>query len=55
MVFFPYQTVPIMVGLVMGKVQARSVLRLTIPLALISILVLLPLQIGWLWMIGVVP
>jgi di/tricarboxylate transporter len=55
MVFFPYQTVPIMVGLVMGKVHARSVLRLMIPLALLSIVVLLPLQIGWLLFTGLIP
>jgi hypothetical protein len=55
MIFFPYQTVPIMVGLVMGKVQARSVLRLMVPLALISLLVVLSLQILWLKLLGQLP
>lgn len=55
MVFFPYQTVPIMVGLTMGRVPAASVLRLTIPLALLSFIVILPVQILWLKLIGYLP
>lgn len=53
MILFPYQTVPIMVGLAMGGVDARSVLRLLIPLALLSLVVILPLQILWLKLMGV--
>jgi di/tricarboxylate transporter len=55
MVFFPYQTVPIMVGLTMGRVSALSVLRLTIPLALLSLIIILPAQILWLKLIGYLP
>jgi hypothetical protein len=55
MIFFPFQTVPIMVGLMMGGVEARSALRLLVPLALVSLAVILPLQILWLRLIGVVP
>jgi di/tricarboxylate transporter len=55
MVFFPYQTVPIMVGLTMGRVPAASVLRLMIPLALLSLVVILPAQILWLKLIGYLP
>lgn len=55
MVFFPYQTVPIMVGLTMGRVPAASVLRLTIPLALLSFIVILPAQVLWLKLIGYLP
>jgi hypothetical protein len=55
MVFFPYQTVPIMVGLTMGRVPAASVLRLMIPLALLSFVVILPAQILWLKLIGYLP
>lgn len=55
MVFFPYQTVPIMVGLTMGRVPATSVLRLTIPLALLSFVIILPTQILWLKLIGYLP
>jgi di/tricarboxylate transporter len=55
MVFFPYQTVPIMVGLTMGRVPATSVLRLMIPLALLSFIVILPAQILWLRLIGYLP
>jgi hypothetical protein len=55
MVFFPYQTVPIMVGLTMGRVPAASVLRLMIPLALLSFIIILPAQIIWLKLIGYLP
>jgi di/tricarboxylate transporter len=55
MILFPYQTVPIMVGLTMGRVAAGSVLRLLIPLALISLFTVLPLQIAWLKLIGYLP
>jgi len=55
MIFFPFQTVPIMVGLMMGGVPAKSVLRLLVPLALVSLAVILPLQILWLRLVGVVP
>lgn len=54
-IFFPYQTVPIMVGLAMGGVEARSVLRLLVPLALASLVIILPLQIVWLKLIGQLP
>ena len=55
MIFFPFQTVPIMVGLMMGGVPAKTVLRLLVPLALVSLAVILPLQILWLRLVGVVP
>jgi hypothetical protein len=55
MILFPYQTVPIMVGLTMGRVAAGSVLRLLIPVALISLFTVLPLQIAWLELIGYLP
>jgi di/tricarboxylate transporter len=52
MIFFPFQTVPIMVGLTMGGVPARSAPRLLVPLALASLVTILPLQILWLRLIG---
>jgi di/tricarboxylate transporter len=55
MIFFPFQTVPIMVGLMMGRVEAKSVLRLLVPLALVSLAVILPLQILWLRRVGALP
>lgn len=55
MIFFPFQTVPIMVGLTMGGVEARTVLRLLVPLALISLVTILPLQILWLRCLGQLP
>jgi di/tricarboxylate transporter len=54
-VFFPYQTVPIMVGLTMGGVAASSVLRLLVPLAVVSIFTMVPLQVLWLKLIGHLP
>jgi hypothetical protein len=44
-----------MVGLTMGRVPAASVLRLMIPLALLSLVVILPAQILWLKLIGYLP
>lgn len=52
---FPYQNVPIMVGLAMGGVAATASLRILLPLAIAGILVLLPLQILWLKLIGQLP
>lgn len=52
---FPYEAVPVMVGLVMGKVAARSVLRVTVPVAVLGMLVILPAQIAWLRLLGVMP
>lgn len=52
---FPFEAVPVMVGLMMGKVPAASTLRILIPLAILGHLLILPLQIGWLRMLGVMP
>lgn len=52
MILFPFQTVPIMVGLTMGGVPARSAPRLLVPLALVSLVTILPLQILWLMVLG---
>ena len=52
-IFFPAETIPIMVGLQMGKVEARSVLRLLIPLGISGVLIITPLNLVWLHFIGV--
>jgi anion transporter len=43
----PYQAPPVMVGVQVAGIPLRSTLRLTVPLALISIFVLLPLDFLW--------
>lgn len=49
---FPYQAVPIMVGLAMSGVRYSQALRITIPIALVSMIVILPLSALWLRIIG---
>lgn len=47
----PYQAPPVMVGVQVAGIPLRSTLRLTVPLALISIFVLLPLDyLWWRWL-----
>ena len=48
----PYQVPPAMVGLQVGALRMKSMLRLTLPLAAFSLLVILPLQYLWWRMIG---
>jgi len=54
-VFFPFETVPIMVGLMMGKVPATSTLKVLIALAVTGLFIIAPLQIAWLKLLGVMP
>ena len=54
-VFFAFEAVPIMVGLMMGKVATSAAMRLLIPLAITGLLIIAPLQIGWLKLLGVMP
>lgn len=47
----PYQAPPVMVGVQVAAIPLRATLRLTVPLALISIVVLLPLDyLWWRWL-----
>jgi anion transporter len=48
----PYQVPPAMVGLQVGALRMRSMLRLTLPLAAFSLFVILPLQYLWWRVIG---
>ncbi len=52
LMLLPYQAPPVMVGVQIAGVPMRALLRLTVPLALISILVLLPLDYLWWWTLG---
>jgi anion transporter len=48
----PYQVPPAMVGLQVGALRVRQMLRLALPLAAFSLLVMLPLQYLWWRLIG---
>lgn len=52
-VFFVFEAVPVMIGLMMGKVSTSAAMRLLIPLAITGLAIIAPLQIGWLMMLGV--
>jgi anion transporter len=49
---FPFQVPPMMVGVQVAGLKLRRVLRMTVPLALISLLVLLPMNYFWWRAIG---
>lgn len=48
----PYQVPPVVVGLQVANLPVRTALRLTVPLALISIITLIPLNYLWWRLIG---
>ncbi len=52
-VFFHFEAVPIMVGLAMGRVAVPVATRLLVLLALSGLVVILPVQVGWLKLLGV--
>jgi di/tricarboxylate transporter len=49
---FPYQVPPMMVGAQVAGLRLSQVLRMSVPLALVSFFVLLPLDYGWWRVIG---
>ena len=49
---FPYQVPPMMVGVQVAGLKLREVLRISVPLTLVSFLVLLPLDYLWWRVIG---
>lgn len=49
-VFFPYQAPPLLVGIQLGNVNMGQAIRFTIILAVLSLVLLLPLDMLW-WMI----
>jgi anion transporter len=51
----PYQVPPVAVGLQIAGLPLRAALRFTVPLALISLLVLVPLDYAWWKLIGYLP
>jgi hypothetical protein len=54
-VFFPFQTPPMMIALQLGGVGTHPATRLTLSLAAITVLVLLPLDYVWWRMLGYLP
>lgn len=50
--FFHYEAAPVMVGLLMGRVGPLPAARLLVPLAVSGLVLVLPLEIGWLKLIG---
>ncbi len=53
--FFPYVASPIVVGLAMGQVSQRAALPFMVTLALLTCVVVIPLNALWWWVIGVLP
>jgi di/tricarboxylate transporter len=49
---FPFQVPPMLVGVQVAGLKLRRVLRMTVPLALVSLLVLLPINYCWWRTIG---
>ena len=49
---FPYQVPPMVVGAQIAGLKLRRVLRITVPLALVSLIVLLPINYFWWRAIG---
>ncbi|AJY45982.1 SLC13 family permease [Martelella endophytica] len=52
-VFFPYQSAPLMVGMQVARQPVSALLKITVPLTVITFLVLLPLDFLWWRLLGV--
>jgi len=53
--FFPYIASPIVVGLAMGRVSQRAAIPFMVTLALLTWVLVIPLNGLWWWLIGVLP
>lgn len=53
--FFPYVAAPIVVGLMMGQVSQRAALPFMVVTALLTCVLIIPLNAVWWWVIGVLP
>ena len=51
-ILFPYQSGPLLVGMQLAKESVSHLLRITLPLALLTLLVLLPLDYFWWQLLG---
>ncbi len=54
-VFFHYEAMPVIVGISMAQLPVASAVRFMIPLAVIGLFVILPAEILWLKLIGMLP
>lgn len=54
-VFFPYQTAPILVGVRLGRISVAEASKVMVPLAILSIIALLPLNYLWWQLLGYIP
>lgn len=54
-VFFHYEAMPIIVGMAVARISVASAARLTVPLAIVGLLLILPAKITWLKLIGAMP
>lgn len=54
-VFFPYQSAPLLIGIRLGGVTIRDGLRVCLPLAVITVAALLPLNYLWWGWLGYLP
>jgi di/tricarboxylate transporter len=54
-VFFPYQSAPLLIGIRLGGVTIRDGLRVCLPLAVITVAGLLPLNYLWWGWLGYLP
>ena len=55
MILFPFQAVPVIVGLTMAGVTSGKALRLMLPFAAVSLIIAVPVNMLWLWGIGLLP
>ena len=53
--FFPYQTAPVLVGIRLGGISVFDGVRILVPLSIISIMTLLPLNYFWWKLLGYIP
>ena len=53
-VVFPYQSPPLIIGLLTSGVSIRQAMRITLPLAVVTILLLWPLDFIWWRWLGVI-
>lgn len=53
--FFPYIAAPIVVGLMMGQVSQRTALPFTVVTALLTCVLIIPLNAAWWWVLGILP
>jgi di/tricarboxylate transporter len=51
-VFLPYQSPPMMIGMQLGGASLRDGARLCLPLAAATVLILIPLDYVWWWVLG---